>query len=137
MDTISTALTTTGNTQAGVTSDRPDIEHILAGRLTASSIAIYKRDVQAYLEYAAKEGLDWKDHKTLMAFRDRLATESTMSPNTINRMLSAVKRIVKEMAKRELIDANMALQFKQVDGVQIKALKDCLKQNASGKCPTK
>lgn len=54
----STALTITGNNgQPASYIDTPDIEHILAGQLAAFSIAIYKRDVQAYLDYAQAHGL--------------------------------------------------------------------------------
>ena len=52
-----------------------------------------------------------------------------MSPHTINRMLSAVKRIIKQAASKELVSETTALKFQQVDGVKVKALKARLKQH--------
>src|SRR5258705_7060565 len=84
--------------------EMPSIEAILTGRLTASSIAMYKRDAQAYFDYAQKYNLPWLDAQSLVAWRDALALQSEMSPNTINRMIAAVKRIVREMAERKMIE---------------------------------
>lgn len=108
----------------------PDIRSILTGQLSESSIAMYKRDVQAYFDYAEKYGLLWLDAQTLVAWRDALALQSEMSPNTINRMIAAVKRIVREMAERKMIAREINLEFSQVRGVQMKALKSRLKPHA-------
>lgn len=112
------------------TVEMPSIEDILAGQLAQSSIAIYKRDVQAYFDYAEKYTLQWLDHQTLIAWRDALALQSELSPNTINRMIAAVKRIVREMAIRDMIDDVLSMKFNQVRGVQMKALKARLKPHA-------
>src|SRR5437763_10982346 len=82
----------------------PDIRSILSGQLAESSIAMYKRDVQVYFDYAEKYHLPWLDAQSLVAWRDALALHSEISPNTINRMIAAVKRIVREMAERKMID---------------------------------
>jgi integrase/recombinase XerD len=108
----------------------PAIEDILTGQLAKSSIAMYKRDVQAYFDYAGKYGLSWLDAQTLVAWRDALALQSELSPNTINRMIAAVKRIVREMAERKMIERAVNLEFSQVRGVQMKALKARLKPHA-------
>jgi integrase/recombinase XerD len=110
--------------------EMPSIEAILTGRLTASSIAMYKRDAQAYFDYAQKYHLPWLDAQSLVAWRDALALQSEMSPNTINRMIAAVKRIVREMAERKMIDRAVNLEFSQVRGVQMKALKSRLKPHS-------
>jgi integrase/recombinase XerD len=108
----------------------PDIRSILSGQLAESSIAMYKRDIQAYFDYAGKYGLSWIAPLSLVAWRDALALQSELSPNTINRMIAAVKRIVREMAERKMIKREVNLEFSQVRGVQMKALKTRLKPHA-------
>ena len=106
-----------------------DVRTLLAGQLAASSIAMYKRDVAAYVDYAQSQGLDPLQPLTLTAWRDNLALDSSMSPNTINRMLSAVKRIVKQAASKEVLDESVSFKFQHIDGVKVKALKSRLKQH--------
>lgn len=110
--------------------EMPDISSILTGQLAKSSIDMYKRDVQAYFDYAEKYHLPWLDAQSLVAWRDALALQSEMSPNTINRMIAAVKRIVREMAERKMIERAVNLEFSQVRGVQMKALKSRLKPHS-------
>src|SRR5215467_32254 len=64
---------------------------ILAGQLAASSIEMYERDFRAYLDFAGSVE-SALDASTLAKWRTVLANETQMSPHTINRMLSAVKR---------------------------------------------
>jgi integrase/recombinase XerD len=106
-----------------------DVRSLLAGQLADSSIAMYKRDVAAYIDYAQSKGLNPLYPLTLAAWRDYLALDSTMSPNTINRMLSAVKRIIKQAASKELIDETISFKFQNIEGVKVKALKNRLKQH--------
>src|SRR5947207_4707819 len=112
------------NTSQALSSvEMPTIEDILTGQLAESSIAMYKRDSQAYFNYAQKYHLPWLDAQSLVAWRDALALHSEISPNSINRMIAAVKRIVREMAERKMIAREVNLEFSQVRGVQMKALK--------------
>src|SRR5437879_421914 len=129
MDSTAVAVTI-ANQQVVSHTDTPNVEHILAGQLAPSSIAMYKRDVQAYLDYAALHSLQWRDPHTLISWRDDLALVSSMSPNTINRMIAAVKRIMREMASRNLLDETIAMKFDRVRGVQVKALKTRLKKHS-------
>src|SRR2546429_7913168 len=99
-ETALTVVPSVNRLQMTPYTDTPNVEHILAGQLAASSIAMYKRDVQAYLDYAQEHGLQWRDPHTLIAWRDDLALSSDKSPNTINRMLAATKRIMRELASR-------------------------------------
>ena len=112
-----------------ITNEAFDVRNLLAGQLAASSIAMYKRDVAAYLQYAQAHTLEPLHPLTLAAWRDNLALDSTMSPNTINRMLSAVKRIIKQAASKELIDETISFKFQNIEGVKVKALKSRLKQH--------
>jgi integrase/recombinase XerD len=70
---------------------------ILAGQLAPSSIRMYRRDFLAYLAFcdSVPEALE---PATLGRWRTHLAKETQKSPHTINRMLAAVKRLIKEAA---------------------------------------
>ncbi|MBW7883736.1 MAG: tyrosine-type recombinase/integrase [Caldilineaceae bacterium] len=102
---------------------------ILAGQLAASSIAMYERDFAAYLAFAGSFGAAM-DAATLGRWRTHLAQETTKSPNTINRMLSAVKRLLREAAAQGYVSHETAAAFDQVAGVKTAALKSRTKQNA-------
>lgn len=102
---------------------------ILAGQLAPSSIAMYQRDFAAYLTFAGSlyESIQ---ASTLARWRTHLAQETAMSPNTINRMLSAVKRIMREAAAQGYVNHEIAAAFDQVTGVKTVAMKDRIKENA-------
>lgn len=102
---------------------------ILAGQLAPSSIAMYQRDFAAYLRFAGSLHGAIKA-PTLARWRTTLAQETTMSPNTINRMLSAVKRIMREAAAQGYLSHAIAAAFDQVAGVKNVAMKDRIKENA-------
>lgn len=102
---------------------------ILAGQLAPSSIAMYERDFRAYLEYAGNFE-DAIDPATLARWRTHLAQATTMSPNTINRMISGVKRLMREAAVQGFVAGETAGRFDQIAGVKTAALKDRIKQNA-------
>jgi integrase/recombinase XerD len=102
---------------------------ILAGQLAPSSIAMYTRDFAAYAGFAGERN-QVLHPATLARWRAYLAQETTKSPNTINRMLSAVKRIMREAAAQGYINHELASAFEQVNGVKTAALKDRIKQNA-------
>ena len=102
---------------------------ILAGQIGASSVAMYTRDFKAYLAFAGTPELALQS-STLARWRTHLANATSMSPNTINRMLSAVKRLMKEAATQDYIPHEVAESFRHVDGVKVVALKTRLrKQN--------
>lgn len=102
---------------------------ILAGQLADSTLRTYERDFRAYLDYAG-------DHTaalspvTLARWRAHLANETDKSPRTINRMLSAVKRMVGEAADQGYTDQDTAGAFSSVSGVSVKAMRDRTKANA-------
>lgn len=102
---------------------------ILAGQLAPSSIAMYRRDFLAYLAYAGTPEAAIQS-TTLARWRAHLAQETDKSPNTINRMISAVKRLMREAAVQGYLDYPTAAAFEQVSGVKAAALKDRIKANA-------
>lgn len=102
---------------------------ILAGQLAPSSIAMYERDFCAYLEYAGTFSVAMQP-ESLAQWRTHLAQQTQKSPNTINRMISAVKRLVREAAIQGYIPHEVSHQFAQISGVKTAALKDRIKRNA-------
>lgn len=102
---------------------------ILAGQLAPSSIAMYRRDFEAYLAFAGAVDAA-VDATTLARWRAHLANETALSPNTINRMLSAVKRLMKEAAAQGYLTQEKASAFEHVGGVKAVTLKNRLKSKA-------
>ena len=122
---MTTALTTT-TTTAIITTNGLDAS-ILAGQLAPASIAMYRRDFTAYTTWANAEGLPPTSPATFARFRAYLASETAYSPNTVNRMLSAVKRVMAEGATQGYIDADTAKMFAAVDGVKPSAMRERMK----------
>jgi site-specific recombinase XerD len=102
---------------------------ILAGQLAPSSIAMYARDFAAYCAFAgSREAV--VQATTLARWRTHLAQETELSPNTINRMISAVKRLMREAAVQGYVDQAASRAFDQISGVKPAALKQRVKANA-------
>lgn len=108
----------------------PDLKEILSGQLTANTIKVYSEDIGQYVRFAAERGLSHFDAQTLRQWRDHLVTETSMSPNTINRMMAAVKRVTKESSTRNMIASDVAYGFHNVESVSTRALKGRLKQHS-------
>ena len=102
---------------------------LLAGQLAPSSMAMYQRDFAAYAAFAASPAA-LLDAATLARWRTHLAQETQMSPNTINRMLSAVKRLMREAAVQGYIAHETAAAFADISGVKAAALKERIKETA-------
>ena len=102
---------------------------ILAGQLAPSSIARYRRDVAAYLAWCAPRGAPPTAAASLAQGRAALAADTAYSPNTINRMIAAVKRVVQEGAIQGVpgLDADTAHAFAAVGGVKVSALRERLR----------
>src|SRR5262245_555002 len=90
---------------------------ILAGQVAPSSVRMYRRDFAAYAAFAGDPERA-KDPITLAHWRAHLAGETKLSPNTINRMLAAVKRIMAEAGQQGYISTTNAAQFADVTGVR-------------------
>lgn len=119
--TTATAMTTTTN---AVTTTTELDAGILAGQLAPSSLAMYRRDFAAYAAFAGSAAAD---PAMFARWRAELAANTAYSPNTINRMISAVKRVVKEAAAQGYITHETADQFATVKGVKPSALRDRVK----------
>ena len=103
---------------------------LLAGRLAASTVAMYTRDCLAYVAFCGYDGPRAQAAPTLRRWRTYLVQDTALSPHTINRMLSAVKRAVQEGTVQGLVDREVAEAFRQVEGVSVEALRHRLKAQA-------
>lgn len=117
------------DTPARTTLPAPFDASILAGQLAPSSIAMYARDFQAYVDFAGDIATACRA-ETLARWRAHLALATAMSPNTINRMISAVKRLVREAAVQGYVSHEEAAAFDEIAGVKAAALKERTKANA-------
>lgn len=103
---------------------------ILAGHLRDSSRAMYARDIAAYLAFAGSTEAAL-DAATFSQWRAALVADARQySPNTIKRMLSAVKRLMAEAAQQGHISHETAQSFADRRGVKVKALKERLRPHA-------
>ena len=113
---MTTALTTTQTLDVS----------ILAGQIAPSSLAMYRRDFAAYVDFAGPRAALPTE---FARFRAWLANETEYSPNTINRMLAAVRRVVKEAATQGYLDHETAEAFKHIEGVKVSALRERTRPN--------
>jgi integrase/recombinase XerD len=125
-------------------------QSILGRRANKETLRVYCRDFYAYLEYAAwltctdceLRGTDPIPlallPSTLARWMTELSDEDTRSPetgrpyspNTINRMGSAVRRIMKEAGAQHYLDPDQVKGFHDVEGASKKAHKDRLRKDA-------
>src|SRR5438874_288711 len=95
----------------------------LAGRLKSSSIVMYRNSIKQYEKYCQEHGLLTDNPLALEAWRNMLVMETTLSPKSINRMVTSVKSIVNKMYKAHMVPADLAAEFQKIDGVSENALK--------------
>jgi integrase/recombinase XerD len=98
---------------------------LLAGQLAPGSLAGYRQDLAGYLHFCGE--LEALDATSLARWRTSLALQTSLSPHTINRRVSAVKRLMHEAAAQGYLDQGVAEAFRRVSGVPTKALKDRLR----------
>ena len=104
---------------------------LLAGQVRASTIQMYGKAFKAYTVFAGSWGAAL-DPATLARWRTELSTQA-LSPNSINRMLSSVRAVMKSAAEQGHIPSDLAQQFDSVRGVKVAAMKDKLKDHARTK----
>lgn len=107
----------------------PFDESILAGQIRPSSQKMYRRDFLAYLSFAGTPERALNS-VTLAEWVQWLVEHTQYSPKTINRMISAVKRLMKEAAKREYTSHENYERFRHIDGVKESALVERKKRTA-------
>jgi site-specific recombinase XerD len=102
----------------------------LAGTLNASTLLEYRRDAALYLAWCGDDRQKAQRPETLRAWRTHLVQQTRISPNTINRRLSAVKRLVRAGARAGLLPPDVAFTFSQVDLVKVSTLRTQLQPHA-------
>lgn len=108
----------------------PNLDELLTGQLSVSSIKQYGADIKAYSAFCTVRGLELVQAQSLIAWRDHLAIDTLLSPNTINRQLASIRRVVREANTRELISNDRAYSFSTVRNVSIRALRERLKPHS-------
>ncbi len=103
-------------------------QEILAGYLDPSSRRQYCRDFYAYLEYAGSKPEALRPSTMERWVLWLVEHPQHYSPKTINRMLSAVKKIIKKAAALSYLDRATAERFQEVEAVRELALKDRLRE---------
>src|SRR5712691_5211140 len=88
---------------------------ILTGHLALSSLAKYHQAQRAYLAFCETPAQALQA-TSLARWRAHLAQHTTLSPHTINRLLTAVKRLVQEAAAQGYVDVVTAAAFASVAG---------------------
>src|SRR2546430_13973511 len=99
---------------------------ILTGHLAPSSLRKYQQAQRAYLAFCATPAQALQA-TSLARWRTHLAQHTTLSPHTINRLLAAVKRLVKEAAAQGYVAVGTAAAFASGTRVKPPALKHRLK----------
>lgn len=102
---------------------------ILTGSIAESSMKMYQRDFTAYLDYAVTPEIAMQS-STLARWRTHLSANTELSPHTINRMMSAVKRLMKEAETQGYVVKGTYEDFKHVSGVRVEALKHRQKEHS-------
>jgi len=103
---------------------------LLTGRLAASTVAMYTRDCAAYVAFCGYDGVAAGQAETLRRWRTYLVEDTRLSPHTINRMLAAVKRVLKEAVVQGIVAPAGVGACATVEGVSVVALRQRLKATA-------
>src|SRR5687767_13782056 len=92
---------------------------------------MYKKACESYLTSAGG-----RSQALEAATLERWITElsnAKLSPNTINRMGSSVRTVIKKAHAQGLVSSEVAQRFGMVNGVKVGAMKEKLKENARTK----
>lgn len=95
---------------------------ILAGQLAPSTMEIYRRTWNDYLDYCSWEETALQP-SSLARWRTHLAENTSYAPSTINGRIYGVKRLMREAALQGYIKFELAAQFATISGVRARALR--------------
>lgn len=99
---------------------------IIEGSVSPRSFKMYKRDWNAYAAFAGDGVLD---SATFARWREYMTTKTTYSPRTINRMLTAVRTVMREAASRKLITKELYGEFTFIRSVKERSLKGRMREH--------
>lgn len=101
---------------------------ILAGEIRESTIVMYRKAIKEYLRFAGSTEAALAA-STLARWRAELA-KGDKSPNTVNRMLSSVRAVIKAAEAQGYVRAGLGEAFEAVRGVKVAAMREKLKSDA-------
>jgi integrase/recombinase XerD len=93
---------------------------IVQGSVSPRSFHMYNRDWNAYVTFAGDDALD---SSAFARWREYMARKTTYSPSTINRMLTAVRTVMREAAAQKLITKELYGEFTFIRSVSERSLK--------------
>ena len=124
---MTNALTVTSHN--AITSGQPFDVSIVAGTVSQSTADQYKRTFVEYVEFAGSF-VTACEPSTLAQYRTALVTGTAHSPRTINRMLAAIRSVMRAGAEQGYISQQAADAFRAVKGVKVSAMRDRTKASA-------
>ncbi len=101
----------------------------LAGRVTTRTLVEYRRDTHLYLVFCIIESREPNEPQSLRAWQADMADHTTLSPNTINRRLVAIKRVIRSTALLGDLSMDVAHGFSLVEPVQVSTLRSRLRSD--------
>ncbi len=101
----------------------------LAGRVAARTLTEYRRDVQLYLTFCQSRSQEPLDPQSLRGWRTEMVDHTRLSPNTINRRLAAIKRVVRATAMLGELPMDVAHGFVLIEPVQVSPLRARLRDD--------
>lgn len=106
--------------------DLPFDASIIQGVVSPYTFRMYKRDWNAYVAFAGGGALD---SGMFARWREYMTNKTRYSPKTINRMLTAVRTVLREAATLKLITKELYGEFTFIRSVKERALKDRFRAN--------
>jgi site-specific recombinase XerD len=108
----------------------PGIRH-LSARVGEQTLFDYRSDATLYLRFVGKKRTaDCCGVDALRDWRTHQVEHTTLSPNTINRRLMAIKSLVRASAAIGTVDVGVAYQVAQLENVKVSALRHRLRPHA-------
>ncbi len=103
----------------------------LSARVSEQTLFDYRSDATVYLAFlGAHEDPHCCDLQALRDWRRHMVEQTSLSPNTINRRLMAIKSLVRASAAIGAIDAGVAFRVAQLEVLKVSALRHRLRPNA-------
>lgn len=106
--------------------DLPFDASIIQGSVSPYTFRMYRRDFNAYVAFAGDNILD---SGTFARWREYMTSKTRYSPKTINRMLTAVRTVMREAATLKLITKELYGEFTFIRSVKERSLKDRFRPN--------
>ncbi len=101
----------------------------LAGGVAARTLTEYRRDLSLYVAFCCTNNHEPRDAQSLRTWRAHMVDHTQLSPNTINRRLAAVKRVIRATSILGEIPIETAHAFAMVEPVKVSLLRSRLRDD--------